>query len=320
MAEAAWWPGALPLDAARLAELAQRLAPAFAAKLAALRIADELPAEALPQVYLPLAAWVAQRRAGRRTLLLGINGAQGSGKTTLCALLALILEQGFGLRVAGVSIDDFYLTRAERLRLSRTVHPLLLTRGVPGTHDVALGMGVLDALRRAEAGDTVAIPAFDKAIDDRRPLAQWPRFAGPADVVIFEGWCVAALPQDEAALSQPVNALERDEDADGRWRRYVNERLAAEYAAWFGRLDALAMLKVPSMEKVFQWRGLQESQLAAGLAPGGGRRLMDAAGIRRFVQHYERLTRHMLAEMPSRADVVLFLNDGHQIGRVQLNR
>ncbi|WP_255210702.1 hypothetical protein [Methylogaea oryzae] len=170
--------------------------------------------------------------------MLGINGGQGSGKSTLCEFLRLILEQGFGLRVAGLSIDDIYKTRAEREQLAKTVHPLLLTRGVPGTHDVELGLGVIDALKQAEAGDSVAIPSFDKARDDRRQLDEWPRFRGKADVVVFEGWCVAAKPQDEIELAQPVNRLEAEEDADGRWRRYVNQQLQGAYTELFGRLDA----------------------------------------------------------------------------------
>jgi len=311
------WPEPLPLSEAEFAQFSDRLQPAFAARLHELRIDPEPLAPALRRVYLPLAAWVA-RRKGDAPLVLGINGAQGTGKSTLCEFLTLILEEGFGLRVAGFSIDDIYKTRVERQILARSVHPLLLTRGVPGTHDVALGVDTLNRLRQARSGETVAIPAFDKAQDDRKPEASWSQVAGPIGVIIFEGWCVGAKPQPEVALNQPINALEADEDPDGAWRRYVNDRLKDEYATLFRRIDALIMLKAPNMDKVFEWRGLQEEKLAAREGKAQPHRLMDAAGIRRFVEHYERITRHMLDEMPERADVTLFVDDHHQIGKIQL--
>lgn len=305
------WPEPLPLPADQLAEIADRLRPAFAARLEELRIEPRLLEPALGRVYLPLAAWVA-RRKGAGPLMLGINGAQGTGKSTLGEFLKLILEQGFGLRVAGFSLDDLYKTRAEREILAHTVHPLFITRGVPGTHDVALGLEILDRLCRAGPADRVAIPSFDKARDDRRPATRWPRVCGPLDVIVLEGWCVGARPEPEAALSQPINDLETGEDPDGTWRRYVNGQLAGDYAALFGRLHTLIMLKAPDMAKVFEWRSLQEEKL-------GARRLMDAAAIGRFVRHYERITRRMLEEMPGRADVTLFVDDSHQICKIRLN-
>lgn len=270
-----------------------------------------------------MAAWLAaaRKRCGR-PLVVGINGAQGAGKSTLCRLLQIILQREFGLRVAGFSIDDLYLTRAEREDLARTVHPLLATRGVPGTHDVALGLRTLEALRKARRGEGVPVPAFDKARDDRRPEAQWPLFRGPAEMILFEGWCVGASPQAEEALAEPVNDLERREDADGAWRRYVNRRLAGAYAGLFAEVDLLIMLEIPGMESVFEWRGRQERQLAEEMrvsaTDSSALRLMDEATLRRFIMHYERLTRHMLTEMPGRADVVLRLNERHAIDGVRV--
>jgi D-glycerate 3-kinase len=250
--------------------------------------------------------------------VLGISGGQGSGKSTMTALLRVILERGFGLGVAALSLDDIYLTRVERERLAGAVHPLLLTRGVPGTHDVGLGIRVIGALRRAGPGDTVPIPSFDKAADDRRPEGEWPRHLGPADVIMLEGWCLGASPEDDAALREPINQLEATEDADGRWRRYVNGRLRGEYRDLWAQLDLIVMLEVSGMDRVFEWRWLQERKLAEAHAAAGapGTRIMDEAGVRRFVMHYERTTRHLLAEMPGRADVVLHVNQAHQVDRI----
>ncbi len=313
------WPGPPPLSAEEHASLLARLTPALMQALASQRIDPADIGPSLGTAYLPLAAWVrTQRRGG--PLVVGVSGAQGSGKSTLTVLLALILRDGFALRVAGFSMDDIYLTRADRERLAQRVHPLLVTRGVPGTHDVALGLGVIAALKHAGPGDVVVNPSFDKAIDDRRPEADWPRHRGAADVIILEGWCVGARPEPDAALARPLNQLEAAEDPDGRWRRYVNGQLQGDYAQLFAQLDRLIMLEVSGMERVFEWRGLQEEKLAQARGPGGGSRIMDPATVRRFVMHYERTTRNLLAELPGRADVVLVVHDDHQVGAIRVNR
>ncbi|MFM8443935.1 MAG: hypothetical protein ACKN9W_11430, partial [Methylococcus sp.] len=190
----------------------------------------------------------------------------------------------------------------------------LITRGVPGTHDVELGLATLNRLRGAMPTDLTPLPAFDKASDDRRPTADWPVFSGRPDILLFEGWCVGSSPQPEAALCEPVNALERDEDADGRWRLFVNRQLDTDYRRLFAELDRLIFLRVPGLDRVLEWRTLQEHKLAATATAGG--HIMDAAAIRRFVMHYERLTRHTLADLPARADVTLSLNDDHGFGPI----
>ena len=256
-----------------------------------------------------LAAWIARRHAaqGSRARVVGLNGGQGSGKSTLSALTRAALARVFDLRAVVLSIDDLYLTRAERAALASEVHPLLATRGVPGTHDVVLGERLLDALT-GPAAEPVAVPRFDKAVDDRAPESAWDRVPAPVDVVLFEGWCVGASAQGAEALTAPCNRLEAEEDAAGRWRRFVDAQLAGPYAALFARLDALVMLRVPDFEAVRRWRGEQEAQLRA--EHGGG---MDDAAIARFVAHYERVTRHQLATLPSRADLCFDLDADHAI-------
>lgn len=233
-------------------------------------------------------------------LVVGICGAQGSGKSTLSAVTQEWLRRR-GLKVALLSLDDIYLTREERAALAREVHPLLATRGVPGTHDAALGERVLASLARP--GQT-AIPSFDKGLDDRRPEIDWPRFEGPADVILFEGWCVGARPQAAKDLAAPINTLEAEHDADGVWRAYVNAALADPYRRLFGRIDILVMLQAPSFDVVLGWRQEQEAKLRQR----AGGRGMNESQVAAFVAHYERLTRHILAEMPGRADVVVRLD------------
>jgi D-glycerate 3-kinase len=240
--------------------------------------------------------------ASRRPLVVGICGSQGSGKSTLARALVAKLGEA-GLAAASLSLDDLYLTRAERERLGREVHPLLRTRGVPGTHDVALGLSVLAAL---DAHQPVRLPRFDKSVDDRAPEAEWERIDRPLDVLLFEGWCVGAQPQPVSMLRVSVNPLEREEDADGEWRRYVNAALRGPYRPLFARIDFLLLLAAPSWDVVRAWRIQQEDELRAQ-SPAGAAGIMDDAQITRFIQHYERLTRYILAEMPSRADMTILL-------------
>lgn len=293
------------------AKLADRIRPAFRAKMRAEKLPTDAE-DALMRVYLPLADWVHRQKPMGKPLRIGINGAQGSGKSTLCAFLHLLLTEAYAYHVAGFSLDDLYLTHAERQRLGYEIHPLLVTRGVPGTHDIALGLQIVQALFDPASGP-VAIPSFDKARDDRRPQDEWKIVHGPADIVLFEGWCVGAKPQTEAELVEPVNALERGEDPDGIWRAYANRQLGGPYQDLFGRLDRLIMLQVPGMECVHQWRGLQESKLAAKTAStAASEHIMDETALKRFIMHYERITRHLLVEMPSRADLTLSLDPNHQ--------
>ncbi len=313
-------PSLHSLSPAEKNNLAGTVRPFFVAEAKSLQIADEL-SHTLEDLYVPLAAWLAKKSAARQgPLVVGVNGAQGAGKSTFCALLKTVLKRGFGLGVAFFSIDDIYRTRADRQRLAQQIHPLFATRGVPGTHDVDLGLDLIKRLSEAGPGQSVALPLFDKAVDDRCPPARWKQVQGPVDIILFEGWCVGARPQDETQLSTPVNSLEAEDDPGGQWRKEVNTQLAGPYAQLFARLDLLLMLKVPSMESIFRWRNLQERKLAqAHGEDASSMRIMDEQALRRFIMHYERLTRHMLEEMPERADLVMRVNEEHQIDQVLVN-
>ena len=255
------------------------------------------------------------RDSARPLFVLGLCGAQGSGKTTLASALARRFEAE-GTRTALLSIDDLYRTRSERNRLGETIHALLRTRGVPGTHDVGLGLAVIEALGQ---GLATPLPRFDKARDDRCPPSQWVLAQANTRLLILEGWCVGARPEPEAALADPVNPLERDEDPDGRWRRFVNAALAGDYQQLFARIDQLVLLAAPDFAVVHEWRIEQENELRAQ-APAGSAGLMDDDAVTHFVQHYERLTRHILREMPRRADLVVSLAEDRSPIAVQRRR
>ena len=267
--------------------------------------------------YVPLAARISKHHAAvGRTLLIGVNGSQGSGKSTLAALLTQLLLKRFGLKAINLSIDDFYLTRQSRLSLARQIHPLLETRGVPGTHDVLLMCETLEQLTGENS--EVSIPRFDKACDDRYPESEWDKVSAPFDIVIVEGWCLGTPAQTDEELLKPVNDLEAREDPDGSWRRHVNQQIEEHYQVIYQMMDLWIMLQAPSFECVYQWRLEQEEKLAEKLLQGeqGGQsqnRVMTATQIQRFIQHYQRLTEHSLQQLPGRVHYLYSLNADRRI-------
>lgn len=246
-------------------------------------------------------------------LIVALNGSQGSGKSTLSDYLARCLQARCRRSVALLSLDDFYLTRKARQTLAETVHPLLMTRGVPGTHDVPLLMQTLDTLRDPLMR-SVHLPRFDKSSDDRAPQSTWPRVDGPVDLVLLEGWCLGARSEDQAALAIPANALERDEDAQGCWRNYSNQQLALYYEPLYDALDLWVMLAAPSFDCVLRWRTEQEQKLRAKVG-GVGDGLLSDEQLVRFVAHFQRWTDNCLRELPPRCDIVLYLDAQRRVVR-----
>ena len=255
------------------------LQTAFRAKLKELML-DENLMEDLDRIYLPMANLIhTGLNVEDKTQIIGVNGAQGAGKTTFSALLKVVLEIQYNMKVVSFSIDDFYLTRAEREKLAQEVHPLLITRGVPGTHNVHL----------------------------------WQRAVVESNVILFDGWFMGAVEQKETELLTPINDLERNEDPYCVWRRYVNSQLKDNYKSLFDKIDILVMLKVPSFDKVYEWRTLQENKLRMKTEGQKNLRVMSDDELKRFISHYERLTRFMLKEMPSRADMLFNVSADHRI-------
>ncbi|RLA40097.1 MAG: hypothetical protein DRQ64_05430 [Gammaproteobacteria bacterium] len=277
---------------------------------------NKLPAnfiDTISEYYLPLAQWINQHRPQNRTWIIGLNGAQGTGKSTLSAVLKIILEKEYNCHTAVISLDDLYLPRADRKVLSQTIYPLLKTRGVPGTHDTKLGIQLLDALCGLQENQKLILPRFDKARDDRLPKTDWEVFNGPAHVVIFEGWCVGSKAIDEQGLTEPINKLEAEEDKNGLWRHYVNQQLQTTYKELFAPIELLMFLQAPDFSCIHNWRWEQEQKSRTHSKQGHATRTMDEAGIRRFIQHFERLTRQNLKQLPEQADIVLALNNQHHI-------
>ena len=251
--------------------------------------------------------------------LIGFSGCQGSGKSTLVALMAKVMREVYGVSTVVLSLDDFYLTKAARAALAESIHPLFATRGVPGTHDLALLNDTISALRQPSGA--VPVPAFDKALDDRTEIVHWRQVSAPVQLILLEGWCVGLLPQSESELESPINPMEAEQDPSLVWRREVNRQLATGYAGVFGNLNALLLLQAPSFDAVFEWRWQQEQRLSEQFQQDHPYRrdpTMNRSEVADFVLHYQRLTEHALKTLPDLADFVWELATDRSVKRMWL--
>lgn len=302
------WPDECPLPAQSITEARQHAVLALQRFLAD----EQLPQgwmSVFPRLVIPMAAWLLsdQRRLGR-PLVMAIGGSQGSGKTTLARALRLVLHHCFAVSACVLSLDDFYLGRHSRRELADSVHPMLATRGVPGTHDIEALLGCVEGLREASPDTRTPLPRFDKSADDRLPEPQWPSFQGPPGIILLEGWCLGAQAVGEDELQAPLNSLEAEQDPDGLWRHYVNEQLAGHYQDLFRRFDRTLFLQAPSWDAVQRWRLLQEAKLIRNRGDSYRAHLDEGDAFARFMAHYERITRRLL-EAPPASDIHLALNE-----------
>lgn len=266
------------------------------------------------QFFIPLAHDILSAKMTGQPMLVAINGCQGSGKTTLADFLVTWVNSNTEFNSVSLSIDDFYLSRDARNELAKDVHPLFASRGVPGTHDTQLMEQTLSALLAGKV--EVPLPQFDKLTDDPVPKELWPSNQKPIDILFFEGWCVASTPQQPYQLQTPVNELEQLEDADGIWRRCVNSCLANEYQHVFAMADYTIMLKAPSFEDVYAWRLEQEHKLITKKGQGQG--TFDEVSLKRFISHFERITRENLATLAQSVDALLLLDTERDITKMEL--
>ncbi len=262
-------------------------------------------------LWLPLARQMASwHQQLVRPLVVGILGGQGTGKTTLGWLLRLILSY-MGYVALSLSLDDLYKSYADRQQLQRQ-DPRLIWRGPPGTHDVALGIEVLDQLR-AGSPSPVAIPRFDKSAHGGQGDRMDPEFVRNIDIVLFEGWFVGVQPVDPAIFDHAPEPIVTDDDR--RFARDMNDRLQ-DYLPLWQRLDRLLVMHPVDFHLSQQWRQQAEQQrIAAG---GSG---MTDYEIQQFVTYFWKALHPQLFITPLTlhspiVNIVMEIQPDHRVGRV----
>ena len=261
---------------------------------------------------IPICFWIAKKADNKKPYFVGLAGGQGTGKTTISSIIKIILEKYFKLKVFKISIDDFYKTRKERIALSKKVHPMLLTRGVPGTHDINM---MLDFFKKSKSKKfkEMKLPNFNKAIDDRFPKNKWNKINKRPDVIIFEGWCVGARAETNKTLKKSINSMEKAKDQKLIWRKYVNQQLKNKYKKLYSQLNCMIYLKAKNFSLLQKWRLKQEHKLWLKTKKKGGHKIMSKGDVINFMQTYQRITQNMFKNMPKYASIILNLNNNHQI-------
>ena len=248
------------------------------------------------------AASLARRIQAGQLTGIGIAAPPGAGKTTLSRTLNHLLAR-MDITACVVSLDDYYLPLADRQELADRVHPLFLTRGVPGTHDFDRLLGDLDRLSTGDI-DGLRLPAFDKSRDDRSPESKWPAITVAPGLIILEGWLIGAPPQPVVELAIPVNELERLQDPDCSWRRTVNDTLGVYHDALAARLDEFWYLRAPDWNCVVDWRWQQEQELPV-------KNLTSREGVASFLSCFQRIVGHMQRSCQDWADLLLEADSEH---------
>ena len=268
----------------------------------------------LKKIYIPISFWIENKYKKKgETLILGFSGGQGSGKTTVTGILKIILKKFFKRRIYVSSIDNFYKTLGDRNKISNKIHPLLKTRGVPGTHDINLVKNFFNIIRKKKF-KKIKLPKFEKAMDNRLEKKYWFNIKQKPEIVILEGWCVGAKPQSSYLIKRPINILEKYEDKDLKWRQYVNEKIKKEYKKLFVMIDHLIFMKIPNFKVVFKWRLLQEKKLKKNLY--SKKKIMSYNEIKRFIMFYERITLQMMKDLSKSASVLMLLKKNHDIRKI----
>ena len=261
---------------------------------------------------IPLCFWISKKANIKKPYFVGLAGGQGTGKTTTSSLIKIILSKYFKLDVFRISIDDFYKTRKERISLSKRVHPKLLTRGVPGTHDINMMLNFFKK-SKSKKFKRLKLPIFNKAIDDRFSKKHWYDLKKKPDVIIFEGWCVGAKSEKNNTLKKTINSMEKTKDQKQIWRKYVNDQLKSKYKKLYSQLNCLIYLKAKDFSLLQKWRLKQERKLWVKSKKNLNTKIMSKDNVLTFMQTYQRVTHNMFKYTPKYASVIINLNSNHQI-------
>ena len=237
-----------------------------------------------------------------------IAGSQGAGKSTLAKIFKLVLENAYKKKVMLLSIDDYYLSKNKRNKLSKNIHPLLITRGVPGTHDiVALKNDIINFQKKKFP---ISTPRFNKLKDE---ISSKKNIIKNAEILLLEGWCCGSQSINKKYLFQNINRLETILDKNKKWRQYYNSQLMKDYKKVFSLFDQQIYIQPPSFSYILKWRYNQEKNNAL---KSRNKDFMNKKDLQKFIQHYEKLTKWMMKTMPAKADILIKIDSNQKIKKV----
>jgi len=279
--------------------------------------------------WLPLALeLIAEQQQLSRPVVQGVLGGQGTGKTTLGIVLSELLSE-LGVRMASLqenrsasrrdyrcvsfSLDDLYKSYVERQRL-RESDPRLRWRGPPGTHDVDIGLELLDNLRQANRRKPAIVPRFDKSLWGGAGDKTQPEIIDAVDVVLFEGWFVGVRPvTDDRIFENAPDPICTEEDR--AFARDCNERLL-DYVPLWHRLDRLLILQPNDYRFSLLWRTEAEHKAIAQ-----GKAGLSDAELADFVNYFWKalhpdLFITPLTRNPLLTNLVVEIQADRRIGRI----
>ncbi|MBT3902495.1 MAG: hypothetical protein HOF20_06515 [Pelagibacteraceae bacterium] len=237
-----------------------------------------------------------------------ISGSQGVGKSTLAIIIKLVIEKIYKKKVMILSIDDYYLSKNKRNEISKKIHPLLKTRGVPGTHDINKLRRHINNFNKQKF--PISTPKFDKLKDD---CSKTLNKVTSAQILILEGWCCGTSAVEDKYLYKNINKLELNLDKNFVWRKYYNSILKNQYQSVFKMFDITIYLKPPSFAYVLKWRALQEKNNAI---KNNQKELMNKKELSFFIQHYEKITKWMIKTMPAKANILINVDSNQKIKKI----
>ena len=239
------------------------------------------------------------------------GGSQGIGKSSFINIISKTIEKFYNKRILLLSLDNYYLSKKQRLLLSEKKHKLLITRGVPGTHDIEKLVKNINQFNKGKY--PITIPLFDKLTDDKsKSIKMKTKF----DILFLEGWCCGSSEIPKKILYKNINNLEKIKDPKYQWRNFYNNKLKMEYKKLFKLFDELIFLKTSSFDNVFKWRFKQERY---NQSKNKKSKRMSADEIKIFIQHYEKLTKWMLKDLNKKAQIVIKFEKNHKISSVNFN-
>ena len=240
------------------------------------------------------------------------GGSQGIGKSSFINIISKTIEKFYNKKILLLSLDNYYLSKKQRLLLSKKIHQLLVTRGVPGTHNIKELVKNVKQFNQEKY--PITTPQFDKLIDDKIKLNK--TIKTKCDILFLEGWCCGSSEIPKKFLYKNINNLEKINDPKNQWRNFYNKKLKIEYKKLFKLFDELIFLKTSSFDNVYKWRLKQEK---TNQSKNKNLKRMAANEIKVFVQHYEKITKWMIKDLNKKAQIVIQFEKNHKISSINFN-